>query len=79
MKKEQMEKIKREQDLRLALTLKLMDESPIIQKVTKMTPSELEALPEAERKEIQSLVLNAINAAKEKAEMIIEEENSLGA
>jgi len=38
MKKEQMEKIKREQDLRLALTLKLMDESPIIQKVTKMTP-----------------------------------------
>jgi len=73
MKKEELERIKHKQDMRFALTLKFMDESPIIQKVTKMKPCELEALSEAERKEIQSLVLNAIDVAKEKAAMIIEE------
>jgi len=74
MKKEELERIKRKQDIRFALTLKFMDQSPIIQKVTKMTPYELETLSEAERKEIQSLVLNAINVAQEKADMIVEEE-----
>jgi len=35
---EELERIKREQDMRFALTLKFMDQSPIIQKVTKMKP-----------------------------------------
>jgi len=74
MKKEELERVKRKQDIRFALTLKFMDESPIIQKVTKMKPYEFEALSEAERQEIQSLVLNAINVAKEKATMIVKEE-----
>jgi len=73
MKKEEVERIKRKQDIRFALTLKFMDQSPIIQKVTKMKPYELEALSETERGEIQALVLNAINVATEKAEMIVKE------
>jgi len=73
MRKEELEKIKRKQDMRLALTLKFMDQSPIIQRVTKMKPYELEALSDKERREIQSQVLRAINVAKEKAEMIMKE------
>lgn len=70
MKKEEVEKIKREQDMRFALTLKFMNESPIIQEVTKMKPYQLEGLSKKRREEIQGLVLNAIEVAKEKADMI---------
>jgi len=72
MKKEEVERIKREQDIRFALTLKFMDDSLVIQRLMKMSLHELENLSEAERKELQSRVLRAINIAKEKAAMIVE-------
>jgi len=63
----------RKLNLGFALTLGFMDLSPVIEKVTKMKPEQIEALPPREREELKKAVLDAINAAKEKAERIVKE------
>lgn len=65
----------RKLDMQLSLTLKFMDQSPIIQRVTKMRPQEIEALPPEEREKLKNAVLYAINSAKEKANRTMRESN----
>lgn len=67
MNRENLVDLKNRLDQELRLTLKAMDESPVIQKITIMTPAEIESLPEPERVALQSEVLQAIEDAKRKA------------
>jgi len=64
---EEVRKLKLQLDKELTVILKAMDDSPVIQKITGMRVSEIEALPEDERRKLQSDVLKAINEAKRKA------------
>jgi len=72
MNAEEAKELKRQLDKELTVILKAMDDSPVIQKVTRMTVSEIEALPQDERRKLQSGVLKAINEAKRKARSGVE-------
>lgn len=54
----------------LALTLKFMDETEVMQRTSKMSPEQIEALPEVERKKLASDVLEVIENAKRKAKVL---------
>ena len=71
------ENIKQELDTSFALTLKFMDEEPVMQTTAKMSPEELEALSETERAELRARVLAAIQNAKEKAAKVMVEKNRI--
>lgn len=60
-------RISQQLDTQLALTLRFMDETPIIKRVSKMSLEEIEALSESERRKLRTDVLEAIENAKRKA------------
>ncbi len=70
LKKDEIERISQQLDTQLALTLRFMDESPIMQKTSKMSPEEIEGLPESERAKLASDVLEVIENAKRKAKIL---------
>jgi hypothetical protein len=62
----------RKLDRQLVLTLKFMDETPIMQQISKMSPEAIEGLPESERKKLKSDVLDVVENAIRKAKMLTE-------
>lgn len=63
MKSSEAEALKHKLDRKLSLTLNIMDQSPTIQRLSRMTPEEIEKLPETEREKLREETLKVINGA----------------
>ena len=62
--KEYMEQMKKQLDLKLALTIKFMNSSPILEETIQMSSNDLKNLSDAKRNKIILTVENAANFAE---------------